>query len=341
MIPCLNKWRLLLKRLMLLVTIMLFSRFAPASAVHGGAHVAATTTIVADIAHRIGSPEIEVYPLVPADADSHAYEPTTADVALVADADLVLTVGAGYEAFLGRLLENAGGDTPVVEVSRGVEILGYGDHADEADHDHAEVLGVLGDGLECEAGHEHEDGDDHAHGNCDPHVWMNPRNVIVWANNIAEAFAEIDPSNADTYRANADAYIAELEALDAEIQEIVAAVPQDRRILVTNHEFLRYFAHAYCFEVVATVLPGGSTAAELDPQSLAALIELVRDEGVPAIFAEVSANPQLAQVIADEAGVAVVTALYSESLGGAESPAPTYLDMMRYNAQTITDALAG
>jgi zinc/manganese transport system substrate-binding protein len=312
-----------------------------ASAAHGGPHVVATTTILADVASRIGSPTIEVYPLVPADADSHAYEPTTDDIALVADADLLLTVGAGYEVFLGGLLENAGGDIPVVEVSAGVEILAYGGHEGE-EHADAEMLG---NDLECEAGHEEDgyahEGEEHSHGSCDPHVWMNPRNVIVWANNLADAFAEIDPTNADTYRANADAYIVELEALDAELQEIVASVPQEQRILVTNHEFMSYFAQAYDFEVVATVLPASTTGAELDPQSLAALIELVRDEGVTAIFAEISANPQLAQVIADEAGVTVVTALYSDSLGGEDSPAPTYLDMMRYNAQTIVDALAG
>lgn len=355
-----------MKQLILLLILLCLSVSA-VSAVHGGSHVVATTTILADVASRIGGELIEVYPLVPAEADTHAYEPTTDDVALVADSDIVLTVGAGYEEFLGGLLENAGGDARVLEVSTGVEILAYGGHDEHGDGEHedeehgdehgeAEMLGVLGDGLECEVGHEdeaHEDEDgdeehedeehedEHGHGSCDPHVWMNPRSVIVWADNIADALSELDPLNALVYRANADAYIAELEALDAEIQQIVAAVPEDRRILVTNHEFMAYFAHAYGFEVAATVLPGGSTAAEVDPRALAALIELVREEGVPAIFAEVSANPQLAELIADEAGVGVVTSLYSESLGGSDSPAATYIDMMRYNAQTIADALAG
>lgn len=303
----------------------IFSLSISAASAHGGLHVSATTSILADVASRIGSPQIEVYPLVPANADVHAYEPTTDDIALVAQSDMLLTVGAGYETFLGGLLENAGSDVPVVEVSAGIDLLAYGVHED---HEHEE----------CEAEHEDEE---HVHAGCDPHVWMNPRNVIVWVNNIADAFAESDVENASLYRANAEAYIAELEALDEEIQQIVSAVPEEQRTLVTNHEFLGYFAHAYGFEVAATVLPGGSTAAELDPQSLAALIELVHDENVPAIFAEVSANPQLAQLIADEAGITVVTTLYSESLGDADSPAATYLDMMRYNAQTIADALGG
>jgi ABC-type Zn uptake system ZnuABC Zn-binding protein ZnuA len=169
---------------------------------------------------------------------------------------------------------------------------------------------------------------------------MNPQNVMGWVNNIVDAFSEADPANAEAYRANGDAYIAQLEALDAEIDQTIATVPEDRRILVTNHEFMGYFADRYGFEVVATVLPGINTGGELDPQSLADLIVLVQQEQVPVIFAEVSANPQIAEVIAQESGVAVVTSLYSESLGGADSPASTYLDFMRYNAQTIVDALS-
>jgi ABC-type Zn uptake system ZnuABC Zn-binding protein ZnuA len=263
---------------------------------------------------------------------------------------MLLTVGAGYEAFITRLLENVGGDVNAVEVSHGLEILPLGlvghDHEHdseataEADEHQDEYLGVLGDGLEC-AAHEHEADEegDHEHGACDPHVWMNPQNVIGWVNNIVAAFSAADPDNAAAYQTNGEAYITQLQALDAEIENIVTTIPEDRRILLTNHEFMGYFAEHYGFEVVATVLPGVNTGGEVDPQSLAALIALVQDENVPAIFAEVSANPQIADVIASESGVAVVTSLYSESLGAADSPASTYLDFMRYNAQTIANAL--
>jgi ABC-type Zn uptake system ZnuABC Zn-binding protein ZnuA len=345
--------------------------------------VVATTTILADVAQNVAGDLLDVSALVPADADTHAFEPSAEDVARVAQSDLLLAVGAGYEEFLGGLLENAGEGVTLVEVSNGIYILPYGEehehehegeeHADEApdpaatpeaehseehadEHEHeGEYLGVLGDELECEVGHEHEgeakalrlrpvmhgEGEEHEHehGSCDPHVWMNPDNVMLWADNIAAAFAGLDPANADAYRANAEAYKAQLEALHEEIGALVETLPEERRVLVTNHEFMGYFADAFGFEVAATVLPGGSTAAELDPQGMAALIELVQMEGVPAIFAEVSANPQLAEVIAQEAGIDVVTALYSESLGGADSPAPTYIEMMRYNAATIVGAL--
>jgi ABC-type Zn uptake system ZnuABC Zn-binding protein ZnuA len=360
-------------RLFLLALAILLIAVQPAVG-QDAPNVVATTTILADVARNVGGDLIAVTALVPADADTHAYEPTTDDIARVAEADLLLAVGVGYEEFLAGLMENAGEGIPLVEVSTGIEILAFsGDHAhedehadeahaddpmatpeaaheDEHDHEHgaAEIIGVYGDAaLECEA-HEHEEehaegeahADEHEHGACDPHVWMNPLNAAIWADNIAAAFSDLDPANAETYAANAAAYRDQLTALDTEIREIVAAVPEDARILVTNHEFIGYFAAAYGFEVVATVLPGGTTNAELEPQELAALVELVREEGVAAIFAEVSANPALAEVLAQEAGISVVTALYSESLSGTDGPASTYIDFMRYNATTIAGALS-
>ncbi|MDZ4765629.1 MAG: zinc ABC transporter substrate-binding protein [Chloroflexota bacterium] len=345
---------------MLLTLTVLFLSVLPAFA-QDVPQVVATTTILADVARNVGGALIEVSALVPADADTHAYEPTTDDVARVAQADLLLAVGVNYEEFLVGLLENAGDSIPILEVTSGVEILAFGgDHTDEAhnddplatpeaEHAHgaADIIGVYGAGtLECGAD-DHEDeaagaehADAHEHGACDPHVWMNPANVAIWADNIAAAFSDLDPANAATYAANAEAYKTQLTALDADIRAIVSAVPAESRILVTNHDFMGYFAAAYGFEIVATVLPGGTTGAELEPQGMAAVIELVRAEGVPAIFAEVSANTDLIDVLADEADIAVVTALYSESLSGADGAASTYLDFMRYNATTIAAALS-
>jgi ABC-type Zn uptake system ZnuABC Zn-binding protein ZnuA len=317
--------------------------------------VVATTSILADVAQAVGGDLVTVTSLVPVGADTHAYQPTASDAVRVAQADLLLTVGAGYESFLGGLLENAGTDVPTVIVTNGLEILPYGHHDEDDDHveataeaDHAdEHLGVLGDDLDCAADEDHAEedaagedhADEHAHGECDPHVWMDVQNVIGWANTIAAAFSERDPAHAEAYRANADAYIAELEALDTEIRAAVESLPEERRVFVTNHEFLAYYAHAYGFEIAATVLPGGATGSEVAPQELAALIDLVRAEGVPAIFAETSANPRIADALANEAGIEIAT-LYSESLGEAESGAATYIDMMRYNTTVIVEALS-
>jgi zinc/manganese transport system substrate-binding protein len=359
-----------MKRISLLIVLLLSLLSVGAlSAQDAPLRVIASTTILADVAQNVAGDLFTVSALVPADADTHAFEPAPADVALVADADLLLVVGMGYETFLGDLLENAGTDeASVVVASNGVEILGSseGAHAgeeelammsgaaaetgDEHDHEHgsAEVVGVLGQGeLECDVD-EHEGEaeadaheDEHARSACDPHVWMDPHNVEQWAMNIAAAFGAADPANAAVYTANAEAYAAQLEALDEEVIGILAGIPEEGRVLVTNHEFMAYFAAHYGFEVVGTVLPSVSTDAEPDPQALADLIAEVQEEGVTAIFAEVSANPQLAEVVAQEAGITVVTSLYSESLSGVDGPAATYIDYLRHNAQAIADALAG
>jgi ABC-type Zn uptake system ZnuABC Zn-binding protein ZnuA len=162
---------------------------------------------------------------------------------------------------------------------------------------------------------------------------------MTWAVNLAVAFSVADPAGAALYAANAEAYRAQLADLDAEIRLLVEAVPAERRILVTNHEFMGYFAQAYGFELVGAVIPGGTTDGTADPQALADLVELIVDEGVPAIFAEVSADTRLAATIASEAGITVVTTLYSESLSAADGPAASYLDYMRYNAHTVIEAL--
>jgi ABC-type Zn uptake system ZnuABC Zn-binding protein ZnuA len=371
-----------MKRLVSLLILSLLLVGVGVSHAQTEMRVLATTSILADVAQNVAGDLFTVDTLVPVGADTHAFEPSTADAARVAEASMLLTVGAGYEAFLGDLLENVGADSvQVVVVSNGLEILGFseghshdeehaheestdpmatpeataeGEHSHEEEHAHEgeeKHIGVLGGDLECEAHEDHEHSkrvtvvmhgeDEHDHGACDPHVWTDPANVISWTKAIAAAFGAADPANEAVYSANADAYIAQLEALQTEVADLVATLPEEARVLVTNHEFLGYFAYAYGFEVVGTVLPGGTTDAEPNPQELAALIETIQAEGVRAIFAEVSANPQLAQVVAEEAGIDVVTTLYSESLSDASGPAATYLDYMRYNTQTIVDALSG
>lgn len=347
-----------MKRMLILLILLLAT--LPAAAHEPALRVIATTTILADVARNVGGDRVTVEALIPPDADGHAWQPTPADVLKVAQADLLLVVGVDYETFLGTLLENAAA-VPQVVVTRGVPILPFPEHhhADEAEEAHAgepsgahaealEPVGRYGEAGVCEPSDEaheaetegHEEGDAHAHGACDPHVWTDPTNIMIWAQNIAEALAAADPAGAETYRANAAAYVAQLEALDAEVAAILAAVPAERRILVTNHEFLQYFAHRYGFEVIGGIL-GASTLEEPDPQALQALIEQVRALGVPAIFAEVSAASRFTDLVASEAGVRVVSDLYSESLSGADGPASTYADYLRYNAQRIADALSG
>lgn len=313
--------------------------------------VVATTTIIADVARSVGGERVEVMALIPFDADAHAFTATPSDVAAVAQADIVLVNGAGLEVFLSGLLENAGDVQPVV-VSQGVPVLAFGGqgHDDDEDDDHAEgpYIGVLGVDADCgdhsdddeDADDEHMD-DEHDHGECDPHFWTDPANVMIWADNIAAAFAAADPAYAEFYSANAAAYKRDLAELDAQIEALLEGIPHEERVIVTNHEFLAYFAARYDFEIVGVVIPGGTTLAEPSPRELAALIGTIRDEGVRAIFAEVSDPGALAAVIAADLGGVQVVTLYSDSLSGPGGPASSYIDYMLHNARAIAAALGG
>jgi ABC-type Zn uptake system ZnuABC Zn-binding protein ZnuA len=328
-----------MQRLILcIVLVFLMLVVGALSAQDSALDVVATTTIVADVARQVGGEWVNIVALVPPDADAHAYQLLPSDVEAVASANVLLAVGAGYESFLGGLLENAGGVQAVV-VSEGVPVLPFGETDVVLREDG--TLGLLGDEILCEGDHEaeHADENGHEHGVCDPHVWMDPENVIIWTQNIADAFSAADPAHAADYRINCEAYVERLRALDTELEAMVEPLPVERRVLVTNHEFMGYFAHAYGFEIVGTVISGLSTSAEPTPQELAAIIEQIEAARVPAVFAEMSANSQLAETVAQEAGVNVVTTLYSESLSDADGPASTYLDFMRYDTETVVEAL--
>ena len=136
------------------------------------------------------------------------------------------------------------------------------------------------------------------------------------------------------------AYLDALEALDAEVEALVATVPPDDRLLVTNHEVFGYFADRYDFEVVGAIIPGGSTLAEPSAAELADLVRQIDERGVPAMFAETSSPTRLAEALAAEGADVEVVELYSESLGEPGSPGDTYLGMVRTNAERIAAALA-
>ena len=266
--------------------------------------VLASTTFLADITHNIAGDGVTVDSLLPVGVDPHSYQPTPQDVTKIAQSKLLIINGAEYEHFIEPLLENAGGEREVVEASAGLS-------------------------PRTDAQSEH---------GVDPHLWLDPNNVIVYVENIREGLTHYDPDGAQTFQANADAYVAQLTELDAWITEQVSQIPPERRLLITNHESLNYFADRYGFTIVGTVIESFSTDASSSAQQMASLINHIKSSGAPAIFLDATDNPSLAQQIADETGVMVITDLYLESLTDG-SPAATYIDMMKHNVMRIVNAL--
>ena len=292
--------------LILLFALMLASCSGKRPAQTNQIKVLATETFLGDIAQNVAGERIKVETLLPATVDPHEFQPTPQDAIKIADSQVLIVNGLGYETWLSKTLADTGGKRLVVVASNGLT-------------------------PNPDPSGEHPDGD--------PHMWMNPLNVIHYVENIRDGLSQTDPAGKETYAANADAYIAKLKDLDQWIKTNVAALPIEKRLLVTNHDALGYFSEAYGFKVVGAVIPSVTTEASPSAQQMAGLIDTIKSSGAPAIFLDVGENQKLAQQIASETGVKVVTDLYVESISTTDGPAPAYIDMIKHDVNSIVEAL--
>lgn len=277
-------------------------------------NVLASTTFLADITQNVAGDRAQVVSLLPIGSDPHAYQATPADVVKISESTILILNGIEYEHFIEPLLENADGERLVIVASDGLE-----PHP-----------------MEEDAGEEHAGEEEHEAG--DPHMWLDPNLVITYVENIRDGLSQADPGGAEVYRSNAEAYIAQLKDLDSFIKSQVESIPAERRLLVTNHEALGYFAERYGFTIVDTILPSFSSEASASAQEVASAIEKIKLSGAPAIFLGEVENDSLAEQIASETDIKVVRDLYLETLTDGP-PAATYIEMMKYNVTQIADAL--
>ncbi|MGB3713650.1 MAG: metal ABC transporter substrate-binding protein [Candidatus Promineifilaceae bacterium] len=273
-------------------------------------NVVATTTILGDVVGAVGGELIDLDVLLPPGADPHAYLVTPRDVAALADADLVFVNGLGLETFLEPVLENVGANTRVITVSDGIKAI--------------RAPGSDGDENTADA---------------DPHVWFDPLRVMIWVDNIEDALIEMDPDNQNTFRDNAELYREQLRQLDAWIVERIEQLPVERRLLVTDHDSFGYLVDRYGLELIGTVIPGYSTQSQPSAKELAALLEIIGQRDVTAVFVSDSANSSLAEQIARDSEIRLIP-LSTGSLTVATGEAATYLEFMHTIIETITDALS-
>lgn len=286
----------------------------------------ATFSVIDDLVRNVAGDKIEISTFVGPAADVHDFEPTPSDIAKLGEAQLIFENGEMLESWLDNIVQSSGSKATRVVLTKGLTLREAGEDA----HSHGEEDKT--EAAKTEAGHDH--------GEHDPHVWQDPRNVVKMVGAIRDALAQADPSNAAIYQENAAAYIARLEAMDKEIEGVVEQLPAEQRKLVTSHDALGYFAERYGFEVVGSVIASMSTeAGEPSAQDIVKLVDDIRQEGVKAIFLESMANPKLVERVASEAGVVIGPELYTDALGPAGSPGATYIDAMKYNAKAIVDAL--
>jgi ABC-type Zn uptake system ZnuABC Zn-binding protein ZnuA len=310
--------------------------------------IVVTTSILGDLVEQLVGDDATVEVLMEAGVDPHAFAPSARQGVTLREADLVVANGLGLEESLIDTLEAARADgVMVLEVAPLVDPIAYGegapddhDHGDDHDGDeHGDEHGDEGDDHGDE--HEGDDGhDDHADG-LDPHVWFDPARMAIAMEAVASAVAEVDDLLPDTTWTDRGAVLADdLRGLAVEVGEVLATVPEDRRVLVTNHGALGYLAATYGFELVGTVVPGTSTQAETSAQAFGALAGVLRDRGVDVVFSEAAAPDRLARALAEEVGGDVqVVQLYGDALGPAGSGADTYRGLMLHDANRIAEAL--
>ncbi|MEV7694511.1 zinc ABC transporter substrate-binding protein AztC [Microbacterium sp. NPDC089189] len=272
--------------------------------------IAVSTNILGDVVEQLVGDQAEVLTLMRPGADPHSFEISAQEVARLQSADLVVSNGLGLEEGLAQHLDAA--------AASGARTVVAGD-----------AVAVLPYASEDAGGAD------------DPHFWTDPAQMIAVVDALEPVIAEIDGIDRAALAARTEAYRTELENLDAEMSEAFAAIPAERRALVTNHHVFGYLAHRFDVRIVGAAIPGGTTLAAPSASDLAELVAAIEDAGVPTIFAESSAPDRLMRVLAEEADVHVeVVELFTESLTAADGEAPDYLTMMRVNTERIVTGLA-
>lgn len=264
--------------------------------------VLTTFTVLADMAGQVAGDDAVVTSLTGAGTEIHGYEPTPGDLRRATRADVLIANGLGLEAWLERLVAPL--DLPTV---------------------------VLSDGLEHPALHSRPG----AHAN--PHAWMSPRVGVRYVERIADTLAALDPAHAAGYRSRATAYAAQVAALGDRLALRLAALPAQRRVLVTCEGAFGFLAHdagldeAYLWPVNAE--------RQGTPRQVASVIRTVREREVPSVFCESTVAATAQRQVARETGAAYGGTLYVDSLSGPDGPVPSYLALLEHDVDVVVAGL--
>ncbi|MDO8147815.1 MULTISPECIES: metal ABC transporter substrate-binding protein [Isoptericola] len=267
--------------------------------------VLTTFTVLADIAENVAGDHLRVESITKVGAEIHGYEPTPGDVRRAADADLILDNGLNLEAWFGQFVQDA--DAPHVVVSEGVEVL------DIAEDAYA--------------------------GTPNPHAWMSPLNVQTYVDTMVDAFSDLAPEHAEDFAANAEAYDAELQAVQDDLVAALETLPAEQRALVTCEGAFSYLARDAGLS--EQYLWAVNAEQQATPQQVADVIEFVGANDVPAVFCESTVSDAAMQQVVEATGARFGGTLYVDSLSEPDGPVPTYLELVRHDADLIVAGLTG
>ncbi|MBV8377571.1 MAG: zinc ABC transporter substrate-binding protein [Verrucomicrobia bacterium] len=276
--------------------------------------VASFSTLLTEIAQKVGGNHVNVAGLVKPGQDPHEYQPTPDDLKQAADAKLILLSGKHIEHYLDKIQQATGGKGESLSVGDALPNLKMKADPDEPQEKAAADANGMID---------------------DPHWWNSVANVEKATTVVRDALIKLDPANRADYESRAKAYLTKLEALDQWAKRKVAELPRDKRKLVTSHDAFQYLAKDYGFKVYA--IEGVSTETEPSDRHIAELIDQIKKQQVKAIFLESTLNPKVTVEITRETGAKIGGTLYADGLG--EGDGSTYDGMIRHNIETIVDAL--
>ncbi len=263
----------------------------------------ATTTQVGSIVEEIGADDVALTVLLQPGVEAHDFEITPAAGAAIEGADLILKSGAGLERWLDEAIGTIGGADRVRDLSEGIELRT-------------------------------------PDGEIDPHYWLAAPNAIRMVENARDALAEAAPDAAEAITERAAELIGRLEEADAAIRALIDEIPEDRRLIVTDHDALGYFIDEYGLTFGGSVFPSLDVTAEPSARDIEELVATIREHDIRAIFTESAVNPALAEAVAAETDARLVDdPLYTDSLGPPGSGAETLDGMLLYDAGVIHDAL--
>jgi zinc/manganese transport system substrate-binding protein len=275
--------------------------------------VSSFSTVLTEIAERVGGDRVLVTAHVKRGVDPHEFEPKPSDLKWVTQAQVILLSAKHLEGYVGKLKQSTGTRGRLVEVGNTFASLKTRDRDPEGSH----------------AGHDHGKTEE------DPHWWHSIGCMQKATKTVCEVFAEASPADRAWFESNASQYQKELSVLASWAKEQVARLPRDKRKLVTSHDAFQYLAKDFGFSIYA--IEGISSGEQPSSKKVAGIIALIKAQGVKAIFPESIVNPKVLQEITRETGAKVGGELYADGLG--EGAASTYSGMYRHNISTIVDAL--
>lgn len=288
--------------LLMLLTLIGLGLALPLQAQSDKLKVVASFSILGNMVQVLGGDRVEVTTLVGANSDGHIYQPKPSDGAKLMKADLVIINGLHFEGWIPRLINSTGYSGPQVTATEGIEPL-------------------------------------YINGEPDPHAWQSLTNARIYADNITEALIRQAPQHRAYFDKKKQAFYAEIDALQRTVQHDLSAIPEARRLVVTNHDAFGYLGREFNIRFMAPL--GMSTDSAAGAGSVAELIWQIKRNNIRAVFVENISDPRLIEQISRETGVSLGGSLYSDALSDADGPAASYLQMMKHNIRLITQALTG